>query len=90
MSSKANNEAKKIVDIRKIEDVDNTFWFDYEQTLKWMYYFLNLFPLVGIFLYFEEIAFNNLVDFLVFFNENEEKVVRSLSNFSLSDPICTF
>ncbi len=56
---------------------------DDEQTLKGVYDFLNLLPLVGTFTDFGEIALDYLVYTFVLLDEDQQEVVGSLSHLRL-------
>ena len=58
----SDDEPEEVVEVGEVDRVGDAFGLDHQQTLEGVDYFLNLFPLVGTFLDFREIGFDNLVD----------------------------
>jgi hypothetical protein len=88
--SEGDQEAEKVVEVLEVEGVGEGTRFNDEQTLKGMYDFLNLFPLVRELLNFSQVAHQDLIDPFVLLDEDEEQVVSSLSDFGLNATTLTF
>lgn len=86
MSSEADDKPHEIIDEGEIPRISNTFRLDDQQTLKGMYYFLNLLPLVWTLFDLLQVAINDLVNFLVFLDEYQQKVMSSFPHLSLNIP----
>lgn len=83
MHSEGDDDAHELIEMRVILRVGDAARLDDEQALKGMDYFLNLLPLVWILPQFGGIALDDLIDALVFLDEDEEEVMRGLSYLCL-------
>ena len=72
MDTKAKDHSEELIEIAEVLRVGDAFGLDNEEALEGMNDFLNFFPLVGVMLDIEDICVEDLIDFLVFLNENEE------------------
>ena len=86
MGSEPDDKPHKIIDEGEIPRICDTFRLDDEQTLKGMYYFLNLLPLVWTLFDLLQITINDLINFLVLLDEYQQKVMSSFPHFSLNIP----
>lgn len=83
VQSKRDDDPHKLIKVRVILRVGDAPGFYDEQALKGMYDFLNLLPLVWIFPQFGSISLDDLINALVFLDEDEEEVMRGLSYLCL-------
>ena len=90
MHPEADEQPQKAVDEVEVEGVGNAFGFYHEQTLKRMYYFLNLLPLVCVFLNPDQIPLDYLVYSFVLFYEYQQQVVGCLPDLGLGEGMHTF
>lgn len=72
VGAEGEEETEEMVEGGEVEGVGEALGLDDEEGLKRVYYFLNLFPLVGVILEVEEVSLDDLVDLLVLFDEDEE------------------
>lgn len=83
MEPEGDDYPHELVEVRVVLGVGDAARLDDQQALKGMYNFLNLLPLVGILPQFDRIALDDLIDALVFLDEDEEQVMRGLSYLCL-------
>jgi len=80
---KGDDHSHKLIQMRIVLRIGDAARLNDEQALKRMDYFLNLLPLVRTLANLRSIPSNNLIDALVFFNEDEQEVMRGLAHFCL-------
>lgn len=80
---KRDDHPHELIQVRVILWIGDAAGFDDEEALKGVDYFLNLLPLVGALANLGSIPLDDLIDAFVFFNEDEQQVMRGLAHFCL-------
>jgi hypothetical protein len=80
---KGYDHTHELIEVCVILGVCDALGFDDEQALERMYDFLNLLPLVRVFANLGRVAPDDLVDALVFFDEDKQEIMRGLAHFCL-------
>lgn len=83
VQAEGDDHAHELIEVGVVVGVGDAARFDDEEALEGMDYFLNLLPLVGTLANLGGIALDDLVNALVFLDEDEEEVVRCLSHLCL-------
>jgi hypothetical protein len=83
MKPKGDDHSHELIEVRVILWVCDAPWLYDQQTLERVNYFLNLFPLVRVLANLGGVAPDDLIDALVFFDEDEEEIMRCLAHFCL-------
>jgi hypothetical protein len=80
---KRDDHPHELIQMRVVFGIGDAARLNDEEALKGVDYFLNLLPLVGTLANLGSIAPDDLIDAFVFFNEDEEQVMRGLAHFCL-------
>jgi hypothetical protein len=83
VQSKCDDHSHELVEMCVVLRVCDAARLDDKQTLERMDYFLNLLPLVRAFANLRGVAPDDLVDALVFFDEDKQEIMRGLAHFCL-------
>jgi hypothetical protein len=83
VQSEGDDHAHELIEVRVVLGVGDAARFNDEQALEGVDYFLNLLPLVGVLANLRRVPLYDLVDALVFLDEDEEEIMRSLAHLCL-------
>jgi len=90
VASEGDDKSQQVVDQIEITRVGDALGLDNQQTLKRVYNFLNLLPLVRVFAQLQQIALYYLVDSLIFFNEYQQQIMSCFPDLGLNMLTATF
>ncbi len=79
----SKQQAQEFIHALKVFTVGDALGFDDQEGLEGMDDFLDDFPVFGVLLYAFDIAFEDFVNFFILFDEYQQEVMGSFSDFGL-------